>query len=105
MSVVSDILRDELKRLQKLETKYAAQVKKLPIGSISLKERRTQKYAYLAYREGSKVKFDYLGRSDSDSVKELASQIKERKKYEKLLKKIKGDIKEIDKAIKRAGSV
>jgi hypothetical protein len=100
MSIVSDILQDELKRLRKLEKKYLSQIKKLPLGSISLKKRGSQEYAYLAYRKDSKVKFDYLGRSDSDSVHDLSAQINERKKYEKLLKKVSRDIMEIEKAIK-----
>jgi len=46
----------------------------------------------LVYREGNKVKTDYLKNKDND-LKELELKIKKRKKYIKLLREIKKDLK------------
>ncbi|MBN1550653.1 hypothetical protein JW979_04255 [bacterium] len=99
MSVVQHILREEYDRLQKLVNFYSEAIEKLPRGSISLKKRNNQVYAYLVYRDRKKVKFVYLGKENSKKVIEVSRHIETRKENEKLLRQAKANLKEIKKAL------
>jgi len=95
MSIVQDILFDEKKRLEDLLRKYIEEFAKFPKGSLSRKLRGNRYYVYLAYRKGNKVIFKYIGKEDSDKVKELEERIQERKKLENKIKKVKSDLAEV----------
>jgi len=75
--------------------------KKLPKGSFHSKIRGNHKYYYLAYREGRKVKFDYIGKEISEKLKEKVNKGKKiRKKLlkkEKEIKRILYQIREIER--------
>lgn len=102
MSVVQDILNDELIRLQSLLKEYQKKLKKFPKGSVSIKTRGNFKYAYRAFRQEGRVEFEYIGKIDSDKATELKRQIAERKKIELLKKDVTAKIRELESAI-RAG--
>lgn len=99
MRILKGVLLEEHQRLKKLGMQYKGRLKKLIRGSISQKARRGKLYGYLAYWENGRVKFKYLGKMSSKKVKKSEMQIKERKKYESLLKRVKRDLKEVGKAI------
>ena len=99
MAVITGVLRDEETRLTQLLRKYTAASKTLPKGSLSIKQRRGQDYVYLAYRKQGRLSFDYVGRVDSVKVQTLQKQIKSRTKYLALIKKIKGDLDTVKKAL------
>jgi pyoverdine/dityrosine biosynthesis protein Dit1 len=99
MDILNGVLLEEHKRLKKLGNLYNKKIKKLIRGSISLKPRRGKLYGYLAYWENKKVNFKYLGEISSKKVEKAKKQIKERKKYSLLLKKVKIDLKHISKTI------
>ena len=61
MSVLRQVLKEEVKRLKSLSKVYAGDIKKLPRGSISVKSIKNGEYAYRAFRDGEKVRFEYLG--------------------------------------------
>jgi hypothetical protein len=82
MSIVFNILKEELQRLKQLSQKYIKEINKLPKGSISLKKRFHKSFAYLAYRQNNKVKFKYLGGLGSSSLAQLKEKIQKRKQYE-----------------------
>jgi hypothetical protein len=86
MSVLKSVLKEEEKRLQSLSKMYRKKIDSLPKGSISLKKIRNGQYAYLAYREGKKVCFTYLGNASSDEALKMKAKIQERKKIESLMK-------------------
>ncbi len=100
MSTIQTVLKEEYKRLHKLQKRYQKEIGNLPKGSFSIKNRKGRKYAYRAYRENDKIKTDYIGKMDSDSAKEAKILIKKRKELEALLKKTNQRIAEIKKVLK-----
>lgn len=101
MSIILDIINEEKERLTVLQKKYYEIICSFPKGSISLKQRSKKKFAYLCFRDKKKVIFKYVGVADSQKVISLEHEIQERKKYEEKLKKIKSDLKEINRVISR----
>ena len=104
MSIVKYILGEELHRLEQLSQQYAGKIKKLPKklpkGSISVKGYNGNKYAYLAFRDGNKVKFRYIGRESSQAVKKMITDRQQRLSYIIKQKEVNKDIREIKRAIK-----
>lgn len=100
MSIVQDILIDERKRLEILIDKYYDELKGYPKGSLSRKKRGNSFYVYLAYRNGKRVIFQYIGKDDSDPVKELRLRIKKRKELENKIKKVESDLKEVKRGLR-----
>ena len=92
MAILKEMFKEEKERLLKMEKFYMDKILELPKGNIVFKNRGNKKYPYLVYREGNKVKTDYLKNKDND-LKELELKIKKRKKYIKLLREIKKDLK------------
>lgn len=97
MSIVSDILKEEAKRLLALKKKYQKELSKFPKGSLSKKRRGNNNYYYLAFREKEKIKFKYIGKENSDKVKKLENNIKRRDSIKEKLKKINRNLDEIKK--------
>lgn len=102
MSAVIDVIREEAERLASLIKLYDEKVAGLPKGSLSEKVRGNKLYCYLAYREGSRVKFEYIGPAGSQQVLEIRKKIEERRKYEDLKKKAAKSLKQVEKLIHAA---
>ena len=71
MAILKEMFKEEKERLLKMKEFYIGKILELPKGNIVFKNRGNKKYPYLVYREGSKVKTDYLKNND-DYLKELA---------------------------------
>ncbi len=99
MSILMDILQDEYQRLKQLEAKIQEDLKNFPKGAISKRQRAGRMYAYLVYRQGKKVKTQYIGKIDSPKIEALKKQIESRKQIERKLKGIQKDLKEIKQAL------
>ena len=99
MSILRDILKEEYDRLSALREKYSNELQCLPKGSISAKKRNNKNYYYLAYRVGNKVKFKYVGKENSDSLKALKVELSKRKELEIKLIQINKQINELSKSI------
>ncbi len=99
MSIVKDILKDEKERLILLRNQIEQQISSLPKGSLSKKRRNNKYFYYLAYREGRKVIFKYVGKENSSQVISLDEDIKKRRKFEKRLRDIKRDLKDINRGL------
>lgn len=91
MAVLKEMFKEEKDRLIRMKKFYIAKIMELPKGSIVFKNRGNKKYPYLVYREGKKVKTDYL-KSGSNEIKEMELKLKKRKKYIKLLREIDTDL-------------
>ncbi len=100
MSYIKNIMREEYQRLQALYQKYTDKIDALPKGAVSIKKRNKRDYLYLASRRNGKVKFVYIGSVASDNARKTIEQVKSRKDYERKLKQVKGDLKEIEKVIR-----
>ncbi len=92
MTVLKEMFQEEKKRLLKMKKFYMDKITELPKGSIVFKSRRSKKYPYMVYRDGNKVRTDYI-KADNQQLKELELKIKKRKKYLKIVREIKKDLK------------
>lgn len=99
MSIVKGVLEEEYRRLINLSDKYAQDISRLPVGSVSIKEISGHKYAYRARRKGKRVFFEYVGKASDPEVRNLQADIKKRKEIEAKQKLIKKDLKELERAI------
>jgi len=99
--VVKSILSEELGRLQALEKKYRAHISQCPKGSISYKRRSSGVYAYLAFRQGDRVVFKYVGLEKSEQVIKLKENVRLRQTYQKKLQSVVKDIVKLEKLVKR----
>lgn len=99
MTVIEDVLKEELERLQEMERTYREKLEQLPKGSIVTKKISGKPYNYLLYRVGKKIVTQYL-RMQQHEIEELNYKILQRKKYEKILKEIKEEYKLIRKVLK-----
>ena len=97
MSVFKDILQEERKRLNALKNKYEQALKKLPKGSLSRKVRNNKSYYYLAHREGDKVKFEYVGKADSEKYRILQKELSKRHEVLNKLKQVNKELRELSK--------
>lgn len=93
-------MQEEHQRLQALYQKYIDKIDSLPKGTVSIKKRNKNQYLYLASRRGAKVKFDYIGSVGSENARKVLEQVKFRKDYELKLKKVKGDLREIERVLR-----
>jgi hypothetical protein len=99
-SVLRGILKEEEKRLRELLRMYAQEIRKLPRGSVSLKRIRHGEYAYLAYRKGGRVRFDYLGSAKSEDVAALKAKVDERRRLEGLMRRAKRNLLEVERMLR-----
>ncbi|HHE38732.1 MAG TPA: hypothetical protein ENL20_09195 [Candidatus Cloacimonetes bacterium] len=99
MSIVKDILKDEKERILELISRNEKLMEDLPKGSISKKKRGSNLFCYLAYREGSNVKFKYLGKEKSIIVSEFREKIEKRKKIKQRIKELQKNLQEINRGL------
>lgn len=100
MGVIKSILREELENAIEMKKKYEEKLKEHPGGSFVEKDRGGNKYYYLAYRDGDKVKFIYKGKEISrEDRKKLKKDKRLRKKYKEQIKKLKKRIKYLRKVL------
>lgn len=92
--VIKSVLKEELLNSLQMKKNYDRELGKLPRGSLIKKKIKGREYYYLVLREKSKIKFIYQGKKVSS---ELLKKFKEardlRKKYRRLLSRVKKQIK------------
>ncbi len=100
MEILNSVLKEELNRLKKLNGQYLKQISNLPRGSLIRKKIKGHIYYYLSYWHQNKSTFKYVGKLSRKERENLLDKIDERKKYEKLNRRVKKDIKKLEKMIK-----
>jgi hypothetical protein len=96
MSVLSEILLEEYERLLRTISSYESMAGELPKGSIREKSINGRRYAYLQWRDGSKICSKYIKRDEVGNLNEL---IEKRKRYDRELQTLRASKKEFDKII------
>ena len=99
MSVFQDLIKEEIKRLSELKEKYEKEIESFPKGSLSNKIRNGKSYLYLAYREKNKVKFEYVGKEESEKVQKIRELIAKRQDISNKLKQVNKELKELMKSV------
>lgn len=100
MEILNSVLKEELNRLKKLNGQYLKQISNLPRGSLIRKKIKGHIYYYFSYWYQNKSTFKYVGKLSRKARENLLDKIDERKKYEKLNRRVKKDIKKLEKMIK-----
>ena len=96
MSILMEVLQEELDRLDRQQAAYEAKLLALPKGYISKKNIRGKVYFYLQRKEGGKVVSKYISAENLHVVEE---QVKLRKQLEASLRRVKLDRKKLRKAL------
>ena len=102
MSVLFGILEEERDRLGGAIRLYSEKADKLPRGSLWVKKRGQREYAYLAYRDGGKVRFEYVAPVPSRKYSEVMLQVKERKALDISIRQMRKDLRILERTLKNA---
>ena len=99
MNAIRGVLAEELKNSERLLSKYQEALAALPKGSLVEKEIKGRVFAYLAYRKGSRVKFDYKGKISPEEKAKYAEAKAMRAKYRSLISDLRKQIVFIKRAL------
>jgi hypothetical protein len=100
MSIIFHIMKEEHERLIEAESVYRKSVGKAVQGAPRIKHIGNKDYLYLEKREGQKVVYDYVGPVDSEKSVKIIDIIKQRRKDQESLKKIRNDLKDVKKVLR-----
>lgn len=96
MSVLEEVLFEEYDRSMKIVRAIEAEQETLPRGSLQEKTIRGRKYFYLQYRDGEKVRSDYIKPNEVDFVRQA---IQKRKENDLHIKELNRSLAQIRKAL------
>lgn len=96
MSILMEVLQEELERLDRQRQAYELHLSELPKGYISKKNIRGKEAYYLQYREGDKIISKWI---PSDDLPQVEQQVKQRKMLEASLRRVKADQKRLRKVL------
>lgn len=96
MSILTEVLREELNRLDRQQAAYESHLRDLPRGYISKKNIRGKESYYLQYREGTRIVSKWVPIANLQVVED---QIQQRKILEASLRRVKGDQKKLRRAL------
>ena len=100
-SIIRETLIEERDRNQRAQRAYEAECAHLPRGSVTNRVRGNKSYCYLRYREGKKIRTDYVGRTEQ--VEEaLRRQVARRKELEAVIARLKREERFIEKALRHS---
>lgn len=100
MPYILGVLEEEQERLISQKNDYLEILKELPRvgGSVVEKKISGHIYHYFSYREGNKVKTDYIKKKD---LEEFQKKVAERERIRRIIAGIDSDLLVIEKAMKR----
>ncbi|MDO4437307.1 MAG: hypothetical protein Q4B77_05085 [Coriobacteriaceae bacterium] len=98
MSVLEEVLEEEYHRSVRLRMNLEREISALPKGSVRVRQIRGREYYYLNYREGDKVRSDYI---PADEVDELREKIMRRRQLKAALAEQARDQKKLERALGR----
>ncbi len=93
--ILKGVLQEELNRASRSLFVYNEKLKDYPQGKLVTKRRKNNYVNYLVYREGSKVKSDYVKKGEIDDIQILIAKRNDIKIQIKLLKQQICDLEKI----------
>ncbi len=96
MTIVMQIIFQELERNERMIFEYENELSKLPRGKLVIKKINSHSYFYLKFREGEKVVTKYIGKNNCD-LSALHELLEKRKHIEEMLRNLKSERKELEK--------
>ena len=103
MSVLLEALKENLQRNLYMQSVYNDRIHGLKKGTIRTKTINGNEYYYLVYREGDRVRTDYIGIKDQADLSQINQELSDRKSYQKQIRLLKEEEKEIRRAIRALG--
>ena len=100
MNPIRTVLAEELENSQRMLEKYSEELEKVPKGSLVAKKIKGNVYHYLAYRDGPRVKFEYLGKLSKREIEDRKKDRKLRGKYRKLMSDLRKQITFLERALR-----
>lgn len=94
MSVVQQVLFEEVKRLEKNVSFYKNKLSKLPRGTIFIRKMGNAFFVYRKRKSDGKVITEYIGKKDSDRAYE---EIEASKEYKQIKEDLQVASKELEK--------
>ena len=98
-NAIRGVLVEELENSQRLLMKYQQAVAALPKGSIREKKMGHQKFAYLVFRDGPRVKYEYKGKISAQEKARYDEAKAMRAKYRGLIADLRKQIRFIERAL------
>ena len=98
-TVIYNMLQEEKQRNLNMQKAYKQEIEGLRKGSIMIKTVSGKKYYYLRYRQGNKIKNDYIGKDESVVV-EIKNEIEKRKYLQGVLKRLQTEYQQISIIVK-----
>lgn len=99
-SVLKSVLEEELERNIRKQMVFSNELSKYPKGSLVVSNIHGDGYLYRRYRDGNKIKSEYIGPIDSDEAKKAYECRAKYIKIKKDLKDLMVEEKSLRKAIK-----
>jgi hypothetical protein len=100
MSIIFHIMKEEYDRLQEALRVYSQRIAEQPRGAPRIRHIGHRDYLYLKKRQGQKVVEKYVGPSDSPQAQTVLAQVEKRRKAEKSLRKVRHDLKDVEKVLR-----
>lgn len=97
---IKGMLNEELQNSIQIRRDYERALEDIPKGSLVRKVIGGHEYFYLAFRDGSKVRFDYIGKLDKDDIAKYEEAKNFRARYRKKISEVDRQIKFIRKALR-----
>ena len=105
MNDISFELKTRLQNNQNRQKDIKKSIEFLPKGHINILNRNNKGYYYLTYREGNKVKNDYLGVVGKADLSKTINRLHQRQVIETELKNLKKEEKTLKKLIKSTNEI
>ncbi len=103
---IKELLKEELANSLRMERDYRRALAKLPRGCVVRKVIRGRVYYYLAYREKSRVRFQYQGRKMGErDLAKYRDAKRFRVQYRKLLSDVRKQVVFLRKALRAKQAV
>lgn len=99
-SVILGMLVDEYERLKRVLPGYQAKYDALPKGSLSIKKRGREQYAYRYYKERGRSKAQYVGPYLSQAFHDMREKLNESHYLLREIRDMKEQIADLEKAIR-----
>jgi len=100
-SVVKGVLQEELDRSRSLKKRYEKKLEEYPQGYLLERRKGKKIYYYLSYRDGNRIRQNYLGILSAEEIKKYKDQIKNKKALRKQLSEVKANIKYLKRVLKK----
>ena len=98
-AVIYSMLAEEKQRNLDMQEAHKREIEGLRKGSITTKTISGRNYYYLKYRQGNKVRNDYIGK-DETIVESIRQEIEKRKYLKNILKRLRTEYRQISMIVK-----